>query len=228
MDGQFIEETPQEEQTWQIPPGHIFVCGDNREKSIDSRTWGPLPQHNVRGVVLMKLSRSAQVAPQITPGMHRSIKWGLPVGHVAPPFIAFTPEGTKVTSQDFQGQAILFFFFFALLSSSMPTLFSQFEAIAARATRAGMAVLFVSAGNLEATRRFLQEWPNLRPLLLAHQTQNTLLLDFEVGGMPCYCLVDQAGVVRASGLPLSVLDQELDRLSQELTLARHEQQMAEY
>ena len=42
-------------RVWQIPAGHIFVCGDNREKSLDSRTWGPLPLRHVRGVVLTKL-----------------------------------------------------------------------------------------------------------------------------------------------------------------------------
>lgn len=32
-----------------VPPNHIFVLGDNRDYSEDSRTWGPVPLSSVRG-----------------------------------------------------------------------------------------------------------------------------------------------------------------------------------
>ncbi|PKO05314.1 MAG: signal peptidase I [Chloroflexi bacterium HGW-Chloroflexi-3] len=38
-----------------IPEKHLFVQGDNYEKSIDSRHWGPIPYSKFLGVVVKRI-----------------------------------------------------------------------------------------------------------------------------------------------------------------------------
>lgn len=56
IDGVAVEEPyvvarydPGRVEAWAVPDGHVFVAGDDRPRSMDSRHFGPVPQADVIG-----------------------------------------------------------------------------------------------------------------------------------------------------------------------------------
>ncbi len=53
IDEPYIAAPPRYSGTWTVPPGQIFVLGDNRNQSSDSHQWGFVPENTVVGRALV-------------------------------------------------------------------------------------------------------------------------------------------------------------------------------
>lgn len=53
--GSSVAAATSEEKVWTIGPGEVFVLGDNRSVSKDSRVYGPIPLSSIRGKIRYRM-----------------------------------------------------------------------------------------------------------------------------------------------------------------------------
>ena len=56
-------EMPPNATAFRVPKGHVFAMGDNRENSIDSRGWGPVPLHMIKGKAVLIIWSTKERSP---------------------------------------------------------------------------------------------------------------------------------------------------------------------
>lgn len=49
-----MQNTQGNDRSWIVPPLHVFVMGDNRRDSCDSRTFGPVPLNTIHGHAIFR------------------------------------------------------------------------------------------------------------------------------------------------------------------------------
>jgi signal peptidase I len=183
-------------RAWRIPPGHLFVCGDNSAASRDSRQWGPVPRRAVWGIVLMRLRSRGH--SRIDEAIRAAALSGPAVGRTAPEFQAETLQGERVTPATYAGRRHALVFINPE-SAACRELLAVYNHERARLAGAGVQLVVVSSGSGPATHALAEALALELPLLLAPPEDNPMLQDYRVPGVPYFCAMNAQGHVRAHG-----------------------------
>lgn len=188
------DPAPTENSIWSIPPAHFFVRGDNRSRSIDSCTWGPLPYATLLGLVTLRLPGATRYSVQECPTS------GLQIGQPAPDFTATDLHGTPTSLAAYAGRAVLLLFLSLDLIIAEQR-FLQYQAIAIEAGRHGVACLLVFDTDRAEVAAFAAAFDVQVPVLAASAHENAFLHRYQITGLPAFCLIDRAGCLTATGYP---------------------------
>lgn len=176
-----------------IPPQHLFVCGDNREHSIDSRIWGPLPLCSVSGLLLLRWPHTS--AHMTQPALLSSP--GLPARQAAPPFTARMLDGQIVTLEHYRGRTVLLLFL--TVSELVRTRMPAYLALARGAAARQASLLLVYDCSIASARAFVQPWDGLLPVAVAPTGTNPFFHAYRITSVPGYCLITPQGRVEQAG-----------------------------
>jgi signal peptidase I len=202
-----------DEQTWHVPHRHLFVCGDNRASSLDSRQWGPIPLSHIRGLVLIKLW-SAPAHPALDQTARHVIPpTRFQPGDLAPDFSCVSQQGQAITLRDYRGQAVLLVFTTSgpLMRQHLPSYLS----FAGRLEALGVRILLACDASASQTRDLIETLGIRFPVVAAPHSQHPLLAMYGISLLPAYCLIGADGRVLTSGLAsMGVSSWQQDILSQ--------------
>jgi peroxiredoxin len=183
-------------RTWDIPHGHIFVCGDNERESRDSRDWGPIPRSSIRGIVRRRLPTKAVDNALSRREIHHA---SLLQGQEAPAFALPTIHGERFVLQQARGQKIVLFFiaYHSLARQELPTFLKQAQHILEK----GIGFVIVCNESVEKARQMAMDLSITVPVLVAPSNQSSVYADYHITSTPFYYLIDEQGNVEQGVCP---------------------------
>lgn len=125
---------------------------------------------------------------------------GLKAGELAPAFSAHTVHGETVTLFTYAGRKVAFVF---ILADCTPChqILPDLQRLEPKAAQAGVELVLVSGGEIEETRKLVEEEHIGLPVLIAPRSTVSFFEDYKVAGVPAYCLVNEQGSIQLSGHP---------------------------
>jgi signal peptidase I len=183
-------------RAWQVPPGYVFVQGDNREVSVDSLFWGPISSQYIIGIMLRKLAHGDTFSGPIPAQVFGR---GPCIGQPAPPFTAETVDGTIQTSPSYTGHSVVFLF--VCPCQLCQDMLAINEAVARKAAQSQVQFVLVSSADAAQTRPFVTTLATSFPVLIAPPSRNPFLRNYDIFSVPYFCLVNARGIVQATGFP---------------------------